>query len=90
MKIAERMIFRTTNQHNITFKTYVTIISENKEEYAIHIRKRFLVPSSEVVPNSKALKTFKNHTLYEEFIGLRYPTLMFIAELFREKVESFR
>ena len=90
MKIAERMIFRTTNPYGITFKTYVTIISENEDEYAIHIRKRFLVPFSEVVPNSKAIKSFKNHTLYEEFIGLRYPTLMFIAELFREKVESFR
>jgi hypothetical protein len=50
MKIAERMIFRNTNPYGITFKTYVTIISENEEEYAIHIRKRFLVPSSEVVP----------------------------------------
>jgi len=89
MRKAERMIFRTTNPYNITFKTYVTVVAEN-EDYAIRIRKRFLVPSSEVVPDSTPIKTFKNHTLYEEFIGLRYPTLMFIAELFREKVESFR
>ena len=89
MKIAERMIFRNTNPYGITFKTYVTIQAEN-EDYAIFIRKRFLIHSSDIAPESTPIKTFKDHTLYEEFIGLRYPTLMFIAELFREKVESFR